>query len=223
MKIILLAIFVSLSGSGLVYAANVSNETIIVEGENSSASSDKENQEDSDEGSSESRGTSAVIHHSSVGIGIGETFLYGSFGKNGDDRVTFDLLYSYAASYTFDFFADFHYSSHTIRQTKVVLPGMALSIKGRFFQMDAFSPYAIGGLGFYRPVEHRLVGANVEKSEGKLAFGLNAGVGVDLRLNKRVIVGILFQLHDPFDVQQDAGAKVEGYYSKLMMTAMYTF
>ena len=89
--------------------------------------------------------------------------------------------------------------------------------------MDAFSPYAVGGLGFYRPVEHRLVGANIEKSEGKFAFGLNAGVGVDLRLNKRVIVGILFQLHDPFDVQQDAGAKVEGYYSKLMMTAMYTF
>ena len=36
------------------------------------------------------------------GLGLGQTFLTGDFGKNGEDSITVDLYYKYKASYSFD-------------------------------------------------------------------------------------------------------------------------
>src|SRR4051812_36679505 len=49
-----------------------------------------------------------TIHTHSVGFGLGETFLLGQLKDHGDDSITFDALYSYSASYTFDLFIDAH-------------------------------------------------------------------------------------------------------------------
>src|SRR5690606_3977325 len=87
-----------------------------------------------------------------LGIGLGQTFLLGNYGKHGDDKITFDLLYSYAASYSFDLLVNAHMSEHKDSDNdRMRVMGLTSSIKGRFVEYDNFSPYFLGGLGFYAP------------------------------------------------------------------------
>jgi hypothetical protein len=170
----------------------------------------------------ESRIPNAVQLHS-VGIGIGQTFIEGDFDDYGDDQITLDLLYNYSASHSFDLLIDLHYSKHSFRTEYVRLMGLTAGIKGKFFNFDAFSPYLLGGLGFYSPKVKRTINNQLLESESKVVFGTHIGVGGDLRLNKRVTMGILAQYHNPFDVKQELGPEVEGSYFKLLITALYSF
>jgi hypothetical protein len=52
---------------------------------------------------------------------------------------------------------------------------------------------------------------------------MNAGVGVELKLNSQASVGVIAHYHDPFDVRQEVGPELEGSYMKLLLTALYTF
>lgn len=159
-------------------------------------------------------------HAHSIGIGFGQTFLTGNFNDYGEDKITLpDLFYSYSASHSFDMLVNGHYSSHTYNNRKVTIPGLAVSVKAKLFQFDAFSPFALGGLGFYRPQ----ISEGAYESKAKLTFGLNLGFGGDLKLNDMFTVGVLVQYHNPFDVKQDNAKKVEGSYAKLLITGMYTF
>jgi opacity protein-like surface antigen len=159
------------------------------------------------------------IHKHGFGVGLGQTFLMGSFEKKGDNKITGDLYYSYSASYSFDLLVNLHSSSHSYQSKKVNLQALAMSIKARSYEFDAFSPFLIGGLGFYRPQ----IGRNGEYSEIKNTFGMNAGAGIDLRLNSKVVVGLLGHYHLPFEVKQDNFENVRGSYFKLLLTTMYLF
>ncbi|MCO4753660.1 MAG: outer membrane beta-barrel protein [Bacteriovoracaceae bacterium] len=159
------------------------------------------------------------VNKHGFGVGIGQTFLLGSLQNKGDSQITGDLFYSYTASYSFDLLINAHASHHAYKGKDVWLKGLAFSIKARSYEFDAFSPYVIGGLGFYQP---KIAKDGVE-SEQKSTFGFNAGGGVDLRLNRRVVIGILGQYHNPFDVKQDETEDVKGSYFKLLLTSMYLF
>lgn len=163
------------------------------------------------------------LQEHSFGIGIGQTFLNWDFSDNGQDAITVDAFYNYSASHSFDFFANFHYSSHKSRGRKLSLLGAAGSLKMKAFQFDAFTPYGLAGLGFYLPSATRVIEGSLVKSDTKLVFGINLGVGFDLALNNRYSVGALVQYHDPFDVNQEYQADVEGAYTKLLMTAFYRY
>lgn len=159
-----------------------------------------------------------------IGIGLGQTFLHGEFSDNGDDKITADLFYSYRASHSFDFFTDIHFSKHKYKNKNTKLSGVALGIKAKIYQIDAFSPFALGGLGFYRPILTRELDGVLTESISKVAFGYHIGAGADLKLNDRVTVGILAHYHNPFDVQQeDQASDVEGSYFKLLITGLYYF
>lgn len=162
---------------------------------------------------------SLKIH--SLGIGVGQTFLSGGFADLGEDKITWDLFYNYTASYSFDFMANAHYSSHSLRGQKATLGGLALGIKGKVYQFDSFSPFLTGGLGFYIPKVSRGVGSASVSSERKTTFGYHFGGGGELDLNPKVRVGMLAQFHNPFDVKQDNQADVEGSYFKLLLTVFY--
>jgi len=156
------------------------------------------------------------INRHTLAIGLGQTFIYGGFGRNGSDAVSYpDLFYSYSASHSFDMVINTHYTRHKAHDNRVNLLGSNLAIKAKIYQLDAFAPYALGGLGFYWP--------QINGSAVKAVFGITFGAGVDLTLNSHVKVGLLIQYHDPFDVQQDVGSKVEGSYTKMLMTGGYTF
>lgn len=154
-----------------------------------------------------------------LGIGLGQTFLWGKYSKHGQDKITLDLLYSYAASYSFDLLVDAHMSEHEDGKDRMKIMGASGSIKGRFVEYDNFSPYFLGGLGFYAPKAKR----DGKWSDQKVTFGLNFGGGVDLRLNEHYVVGLMGQMHWPFKVQQDDQSDLNGYYFKMLITGMYLF
>lgn len=155
-----------------------------------------------------------------LGLGIGQTFLFGNYGKYGQDKITADLLYSYAASHSFDLLVNAHMSTHKDNSEEMKLMGLTGSFKGRLVEYDNFSPYVLGGLGFYAPQADR---DSTGKTTRKLTFGLNFGGGLDLRLNESYVIGVLTQVHWPFKVQQDEGQDLKGYYMKLLLTGMYLF
>ncbi len=171
-----------------------------------------------------SSSSSSSSGKSSIGVGMGQTFLFGDFRETGDDSITFDLLYSYNASRTFDLLLTGHYTQHELRGKQTQLLGFSSSIKSRVFNFDSFSPYVLGGLGFYRPKVTRQVGVNnFQESEGKYTFGFNFGAGVDLELNDSYTIGLMASYHNPFKVKQDRMGSVRGSYSKLLVTLMRAF
>ena len=167
--------------------------------------------------------TGAATKYHAVGVGIGQTFLAGDFSDTGDDSITADLFYEYSASHSFDFIANFHYSKHDFRTTSTTVSGLALGIKAKLFNFDSFSPFALGGLGFYGPRMERDFDGTVVKSDSKIVFGYHAGVGAELDLNHRVKVGFMGTMHNPFDVRQETQPEVEGAYYKLLLTIFYKF
>jgi hypothetical protein len=166
------------------------------------------------------------IHKHSLGIGIGQTFLRSDLGNNGDDKITPEIYYNYSASYSFDFVANLHWSKHEYQNRNSRIEGLALAIKGKGFQYDAFSPFVLGGFGFYLPSATRVLngtGSTPVTTRDQLVFGVNAGIGCELRLNSVATVGVIAHYHDPFDVRQEAGSPLQASYLKLLITALYTF
>jgi hypothetical protein len=159
----------------------------------------------------------------SVGIGIGETFLFSTFSNFGEDKITLDLFYFYKASYTFEVMVDLHLSSHTLGEQEINLMGATVGIKSYLVHLDSFSPYIVAGLGFYLPTTKELVSATLTESESKLAFGSNFGAGMDLKLNQTFTLGLISLYHNPFDLQQSVVSKIEGSYLKLLITFAYNF
>jgi len=159
------------------------------------------------------------IHKHSIGFGLGQTFLLGKFEKYGDNKITPDFFYNYTASYSFDLLIGAHFSNHSYKNKTIDLRGYSMSIKARAWEFDSFSPFLLGGLGFYMPS----ISKDNVSSDQKWTFGVNAGAGVDLRLNNKIIVGLLVHYHKPFEVKQDDIENVSGSYLKLLMTAMYLF
>ena len=163
------------------------------------------------------------LHQHGLGFGLGETFLLGKYAKYGEDKITMDLLYSYAASYSFDLLLNAHMSEHEDQSERMKTLGLTSSIKARVVEYDGFSPFIVGGLGFYAPQAKRIVNGKNHWSDQKVTFGLNFGGGVDLRLNDHYVVGVLGQMHAPFTIKQDQGSDIQGYYFKLLITGMFLF
>lgn len=159
----------------------------------------------------------------SLGVGIGQVFLYGDYGKTGDDSMGLDLFYAYTASYSFDLLVNTHYSSHSNGPLNTSLWGTTVNIKGRLMDFDSFSPYFLGGLGFYLPKLKRNINGAIKESHQKLGFGFSLGTGLDLRLNKKVSVGLMLAYHHPFDVGQGLDPDVSGSYLRVLLNTLYTF
>lgn len=180
----------------------------------------EENDETADSSNSGGSPAQRKLRQHGLGLGIGQTFLFGNYGKYGEDKITADLLYSYAASHSFDLLVNAHMSTHKDNSEEVKLMGLTGSFKGRMFEYDNFSPFFLAGLGFYAPQADR---DGSGKTTRKLSFGTNFGGGMDLRLNDNYVIGVMAQLHWPFRIQQDEGSDLKGYYMKLLLTGMYLF
>ena len=170
-----------------------------------------------------SSGAPRRLRQHGLGLGLGQTFLLGNYGKYGNDKITVDMLYTYAASYSFDLLVNAHVSEHKDESEKMKIMGLTSSIKGRIVEFDNLSPFFLGGLGFYAPQAKRRSDTTTKWSDQKVTFGLNFGGGVDLRLNDHYVVGIMGQIHWPFNVQQENQSDLKVYYFKLLITGMYLF
>ena len=78
------------------------------------------------------------LHQHGLGLGIGQTFLMGNYGKHGEDKITGDLLYSYAASHSFDLLVGAHNSEHKDNRERMKVRALSASIKGRVVEFDNF-------------------------------------------------------------------------------------
>jgi hypothetical protein len=206
-------------------SSELKSDTVDAKPEEKTTSKKKEEVEEKadDKEAAPSGTTSAAprrLQQHGLGLGLGQTTLFGDYGKHGQDKITVDLLYSYAASYSFDLLVDAHMSKHKDNSESMKLMALTGSIKGRVFEYDNFSPFLLGGLGFYAPQADRI---GTGKTAQKVTFGLNFGGGVDLRLNDEFVIGAMAQMHCPFKVQQDRGSDLRGYYLKMMLTGMYLF
>lgn len=169
---------------------------------------------------SASFGTGLKKH--SFGIGVGQMFLRGGFADHGNNKMSVDLYYNYGVSYTFDLLTNIHYNKSDKLGNSVVLQGLTTAIKFKLYQIDEFSPFIFAGLGIYYPEEKRYVDGTLQDAKSQATMGWNLGVGADLRLNDKFMIGMLFHYHDPFDVEQDIGPNIRGAYSKLLVTLLYT-
>ena len=155
----------------------------------------------------------------SLGVGLGQTFVKGSLGRYGQDKITADIFYNYSVSYSFDLMLNLHYSKHTFSHQYTKLQGATVGIKGKFYEFDSFHPFVLGGFGFYGPQ----VKNEVIESPSKVVFGIHAGGGGELILNRKFSLGLLAHYHNPFDISHEMGPDVEGFYFKLLVMTFYRF
>lgn len=156
-----------------------------------------------------------------VTLGLGQGMLFGRYSDLGEDQITGDLFYAYRASYTWDLVVNLHQSKHKKSKTWAKTQGMAISIRGNLMHYDQFLPYALGGLGLYRP---QIKDKDGQTSVRKTVLGFNLGAGVELQLQRHFSIGLLGQIHNPFKIKaRDGHPKLEGRYAKLMMTLSYIF
>lgn len=172
---------------------------------------------------SEAPRPSGALKVHSFGIGLGQTFIHGDFDDHGEDKITFDLLYNYSASHSFDLMIDLHSHKHSYKEKYVRLTGLAAGIKAKLYNFDNFAPFAVAGLGFYAPKVKRILNNAFVESESKVVFGTHLGGGGELKLNDKFTAGLLAQYHNPFDMKQELGPEVEGSYFKLLITGFYHF
>lgn len=163
------------------------------------------------------------INVHSVGFGLGQTKLDGDFSNHGADSITPSFFYNYSASHSFDLLLELHSSKHTYRGESVRLTALPIWVKAKIMQYDAFTPYIMGGLGFYHPSATRYINNEKVDSQNSVTLGLNVGAGAELRLNRHFSVGVIGAYYDPFDVKQNAGGPVSGRYYKLLITGFYHF
>ena len=183
---------------------------------------DKANKQNKSKRNVASIGETPLGSHS-IGLGLGQTFLTGDFGENGEDSITVDLYYKYKASYSFDLIVNGHYSEHEYDDKSSSLVSLNAGIKARLYNFDSFNPYVLGGLGFYLPSLKRKIDNEIKESSSKLSFGTHIGLGGELELNDKFSVGVLAHYHNPFDVKQGKDPEIEGSYYKLLFTTLYSF
>ena len=170
----------------------------------------------------------------SLGIGIGQTILSGDFKNHGENAIAPDIFYNYSVSHSFDLLINTHWSKHkqavlrSSRNTFTELAALAIGVKGRFFQFDLFSPFAVAGLGLYYPrIRKQEPGETVPtKTKATVTFGHHLGGGVELELNNHFSLAFMGHYHNPYDIKHDTGereVKVEGAYFKLLVVAFFIF
>ena len=163
----------------------------------------------------------------SLGIGLGETVLEGDFKDQGENKIAPDIYYNYSVSHSFDILVNFHYSKHERRTLFSRVMGTAFGVKGRLFQFDAFAPFLIGGLGFYRPQIKKVFDSRLITTDPRITFGHHFGAGVELELNQKYSFAFIGHYHNPYDVKHNVDEErsfdVEGSYIKLLVSAFYIF
>ncbi|MDH4466505.1 MAG: outer membrane beta-barrel protein [Bacteriovoracaceae bacterium] len=175
--------------------------------------------------SSNSSSSSGLSSNHGIGIGIGQTFLLGDYSHHGSDDLTADLFYRYKASHSFDLLTNFHTSTQKDNEDleKMELMALTTGIKAKYFDFDNFSPFLLGGLGFYRPKATRIINGALTESENKIVLGVHLGAGMELNLNKKFSFGLQGIYHYPFRSKQNSQPSLAGSYFKLMMALFYNF
>ncbi len=155
-----------------------------------------------------------------VSLAVGQVFLMGDL-SNYSDSIGAEVHYSYGVSEMFAFDSSFGYSSHS--DGKYSMTTLLTGLRANLSWYDKVVPYAIFGLGFYKP------SLEVDSTEtvSPVLFGLHLGPGVDLQLTRNLFFGAGLTFHDIFGSSQKlASGKLQsmgGTYTTFLIHAGVTF
>lgn len=146
-----------------------------------------------------------------LALDVGQVFLMGDLTKNYNDSLGTQVHYTYGVSDLFGFDSSLGYSEHSDGRYSMttLLTGLRMNLSW----YDKVIPYAIFGLGFYRPSykdanaqSPTLLDPNPSNSSSSISavlFGIHAGPGIDLELNKNLFFGASLTLHN---IKHNSGA-----------------
>lgn len=134
-----------------------------------------------------------------LALDVGQVFLMGNLSTNYSDNIGGQLHYTYGVSDLFGFDSSLGYSDHA--DGKFSMTTLLTGLRTNLSWYDKVIPYAVFGLGFYRPSFEVVqgVGANqVPSSVSPVLFGVHLGPGVDLEVTKQLFFGAAITFHDIF-------------------------
>lgn len=164
-----------------------------------------------------------------VSLDVGQVFLMGDLGTNYSDSIGAQLHYTYGVSDLFAFDASLGYSDHS--DGKFSMTTLLGGLRTNLAWFDRVVPYAVFGLGFYRPsyqtvYTSALSGNSTSSSVSPVLFGVHLGPGVDLALTRQLFFGASLTFHDVFGSlkQTPAGPiSVGGTFTSFLVRAGVTF
>jgi len=160
---------------------------------------------------------STFLKRSRFMFGVGQNFLQGEQFKNhGSEEIGIDFYHLYKVNPKFELATNYHSNTFDNGSKDVTLSGINFGLKFNLLTDSHLTPYAIAGLGFYKPHVSSI-------DDSKFALGNHMGAGIDLRITKKIGVGALFHHHNPFDVKTSGGERIKGSYNKLMLTISFDF
>lgn len=159
-----------------------------------------------------------------LAIDIGQVFLMGDLGQNYSDSIGAQVHYTYGVSDLFGFDASFGYSDHS--DGKFSMTTMLAGLRTNLAWFDRVVPYAVFGLGFYRPSFTQNLQSGLAESISPVLFGVHLGPGVDLQLTRQLFFGASLTFHDIFGSSRqtpNGPLSVGGTYTSFLVHAGFTF
>ena len=160
-----------------------------------------------------------------LALDLGQVFLMGNLGNQYSDAIGGQLHYTYGVSDLFGFDGSLGYSSHSNGQFSMATALMGVRTNLSYY--DKLIPYAIYGLGFYKPSYSYENASNTgQDSVSPVLFGLHLGLGVDLEITHQIFFGAALTLHDVFGSEDQTPAgliSTGGTFASFLLHAGVTF
>lgn len=168
----------------------------------------------------ESTPTPFAPDSNNLSLDVGQVFLMGDLSTSYNDSLGMQLHYTYGVSEMFGFDASVGHSSHS--GGRYSLTTLLAGLRTNLTWYDKVIPYAVFGLGFYKP------GYKFDDltSYSPVVFGLHLGPGVTLQLTDQFFFGASLTFHDIFGSRQETSkgiVEVDGTYTSFFLNAGFTF
>jgi hypothetical protein len=155
-----------------------------------------------------------------VAIEFGQIFLMGDLANNYEDSLGGQIHYTYGVSDMFGFDASLGHSSHSEGQYSMTT--LLTGLRTNLSWYDKVIPYAVIGLGFYKPSYE----ITPTSSISPVLFGLHVGPGVDLQVTRELYFGASLSFHDIFGTTRKTSQglrDIGGTYTSFLLHAGVSF
>lgn len=157
------------------------------------------------ESTAKERAESDGRHHI-FGFSVGHNMLFGEWGSLFTDGLSYNAFYSYEASPVYGLLFNVGFSSHSGQgENSLSLKSIEPDLKINFMRFDMLVLYGFGGFGIY-PISEHVGSAN----GSTLNFGMNLGLGLDLRIDEFLTFGPGIALKSVF-TKNDKSATSSAY------------
>jgi hypothetical protein len=160
-----------------------------------------------------------------LALDVGQVFLMGDLNENYNDSLGTQLHYTYGVSDLFGFDSSLGYSEHS--DGRFAMTTLLTGLRMNLSWYDKVIPYAVFGLGFYRPsykdANASLSPAGTVSTSTNISavlFGIHLGPGIDLEINKNLFFGAAITLHNMFGttkVANNAPFNIGGSYTSFFV------